>query len=651
MAKWPQWVERLSPVMAVFLILGILVIFWLHYVQLEKRSHRIALEDAANFSESVVSFRNFYAQQIIPALEVYDVPVTHDYAIEDGSIPLPATFAIDFGDQLSSDSQYKVRLYSDQPFAWREQGGARDDFQKEAMQYLRAHPDDTYSQYEVIEGQRVLRYAVADVFRDESCVACHNQYPGTPRTDWQLGDVRGVLEVQRPVSSLQAVNNQSAWITFIAMLSMALLATLILTLVLRRMQQALDVSREQQAALAKARDAAEQGNQAKSDFLSAMSHELRTPLNSIIGFSQLLDLEPLTSGQKQQVGFIHDSGKHLLQLIEDVLAFAKLESGQLNIHMERVNVKAVIEEVLTLTQPDREARGIELVFEPVKTEEIVWAERLRLKQVVTNLISNAIKYNREGGQIRLSCRVLTHQGRPWWEMTIADTGPGIAPDKLSHLFEPFNRLGYENSDIEGTGIGLSISQDLVQAMHGTLDVESEVGQGSRFSVGLPLVDDDAQTGVCQSPKADQTEFGGMQATQTVFPDSTESRLTAVSCLYASADPASLQSVSEWAEAVGEPLQLRIAPTLANLWDQLGHQPASLVMLDVTQLEQAEAQPGDRFKVDAILKDQSVAMVYRTEQEAQICQAWLKSYPQWHCLALEPVAVKAFWQHLMSSGEA
>ncbi|MDR9498036.1 MAG: ATP-binding protein [Hydrogenovibrio sp.] len=620
-----RWVERLSPLIAVFLILGISVVFWLHYVQTEQRSHRIAVEDASNFSHSVAQYRNFYATQIIPALDQYDVPVTHDYAIEDGSIPLPATFAIDFGDKLSEESQYRVRLYSDQPFAWRENGGIRDAFQKDAMDYLRDHPAESYSRYEVIDDQKVLRFAVADVLHSQSCVSCHNSYPGTPRTDWALGDVRGVLEVQRPVSSLQAVTNQSAWVTFGAMLLMALTATLILALVLRRMKQALATSRQQQKALSQARDEAERANQAKSDFLSAMSHELRTPLNSIIGFSQLLELEDLSADQKNQIGIIHGSGKHLLQLIDDVLAFAKLESGQLRIQIEEVNVKSVIQEVLTLTQQEREARRIDLVFEPVRSEEYLNVDRLRLKQVVLNLMSNAIKYNREGGQIRLSCRTLTRGGRPYWAMTIADTGEGIAPEKLNQLFEPFNRLGYENSDIEGTGIGLSITKDLVETMEGSIEVESQVGVGTTFSIAFPLARETARTGSCDA----STEASAQESM--------------ASCVYAATDPQALQAVSQWAEAAGEPLALRIAPTRNNLLDQLAQRPPDAVMLDVAfVLAQPDAQ---HFltQLNERLTTQPVLFLYQTREQADFCQAWLSYQPAWACREFEAEAVSEFWQ--------
>ncbi|WP_052501505.1 ATP-binding protein [Thiomicrospira microaerophila] len=248
MKKFYLWlVDYLAPILAVMLVVGISSVFWLHIKTSQQHLHQVAIEDAKNFSGSVAQFRNFYADTIVPAVRQHHVPITHDYLNIPGSIPLPATFAIDFGEKLSQNSHYKVRLYSDLPFSWREGGGLRDKFEQQAMHYLRDNPEGYFSAYETLEdGSQVLRYAVADTL-SESCVACHNSYPGTPRTDWKLGDVRGVLEVTRPMSSLHLENEASALKTFIAMVLMALVALLMLGLVLRRNKQAMaEATRQQQ---------------------------------------------------------------------------------------------------------------------------------------------------------------------------------------------------------------------------------------------------------------------------------------------------------------------------------------------------------------------------------------------------------------------
>ena len=231
-------IEFVAPILAALLFVGVSYVFWDHYEQAEQQAQEIAVEDARNFSSSVAQFRNFYAATILPALRQYNVPVTHDYLNIPGAVPLPATFAIDFGDMLSESADYKVRLYSDLPFSWREGGGLRDNFEQEAMAYLRDNPDGFVSRFETFEGREVLRFAVADVL-EQSCVACHNSYPGSPRNDWQVGEVRGILEVVRPVSSLYQQKEQQAWYAFITMMAMAFSALLLLALVIRRMKSAL----------------------------------------------------------------------------------------------------------------------------------------------------------------------------------------------------------------------------------------------------------------------------------------------------------------------------------------------------------------------------------------------------------------------------
>jgi len=246
MKRFIIWlVDYASPLIALALVLGISSVFWWHYERSQSHLKEVAVDDVRNFSKSVAQFRNFYASTIVPAVRMHNIPITHDYLKIPGAVPLPATFAIDFGDKISKNSDYRVRLYSDMPFSWRENGGVRDSFEKEAMTYLRDNPEGFFTRYEVFEGRQVLRYAVADVLQT-SCVACHNSYPGTPKTDWKEGDVRGVLEVIRPISSLHLDNESQAWQTFLAMLGIALLALLMLVIVIRRNKLALSQARAEQ---------------------------------------------------------------------------------------------------------------------------------------------------------------------------------------------------------------------------------------------------------------------------------------------------------------------------------------------------------------------------------------------------------------------
>ncbi|MCW3036237.1 MAG: Histidine kinase [Actinobacteria bacterium] len=235
--------------------------------------------------------------------------------------------------------------------------------------------------------------------------------------------------------------------------------------------------------LEQARQQADAANQAKSEFLSRMSHELRTPLNAILGFAQLLELEDLSEQQQKSVGYVLRGGRHLLGLIDEVLDIAKIESGQLSLSIEPVVVRGVLLEIMDLAGPLAAGRDIALDVEGFDHESsTVLADRQRLKQVLLNLVSNAIKYNRHGGSVRLSA-IPAAEGA--FRLAVTDTGLGIPEEGLRKLFTAFERIGAEQTEVEGTGLGLSLSKVLVEAMGGTIGVETTVGEGSTFWFELP----------------------------------------------------------------------------------------------------------------------------------------------------------------------
>jgi PAS domain S-box-containing protein len=227
-----------------------------------------------------------------------------------------------------------------------------------------------------------------------------------------------------------------------------------------------------------ARERAERADRAKSEFLSRMSHELRTPLNSILGFAQLLQRKELPPDQVKAVEYILKGGRHLLNLINEVLEIARIESNPQSLSLEPVEVHAVVQESLMLIRPLAADHGLLLEDETAGCEAYVWADRQRLTQVVLNLLSNAVKYNVRGGSVRIRCAVDAEAARV--RIAVEDTGPGIPPEKQEHIFTPFERLGAEDSGVEGTGLGLSLSRRLCEAMGGTLDFQTEPGAGSVF---------------------------------------------------------------------------------------------------------------------------------------------------------------------------
>lgn len=263
--------------------------------------------------------------------------------------------------------------------------------------------------------------------------------------------------------------------------------------------------KELQESLRHAKEEAERASAAKSDFLSSMSHELRTPMNAILGFAQLLEFdaeEALNESQLENVEEIIKAGNHLLTLINEILDLAKIESGKLTVSIEPVEIAPVVEEVLSITQPlaDRREITLEQSIESYKST-YVYADRTRLKQVLLNLLSNAVKYNEDKGKIRFSCYTQNN----YMQFIVEDSGFGIEEEEMHHIFEPFTRVK-ENSPIEGTGIGLTLTKQLVALMNGTISVKSQVGKGSTFWIELPLVDEVEEINHSQSNEQEGRPF-------------------------------------------------------------------------------------------------------------------------------------------------
>ena len=249
------------------------------------------------------------------------------------------------------------------------------------------------------------------------------------------------------------------------------------------LQRDVTARKESEAALIRAREEAEAANRAKSEFLSRMSHELRTPLNAILGFGQLLELEEQSLNNRESTGQILKAGRHLLELINEVLDISRIESGAVAMSLEPVSVAEVARETLDLVGPMATQFGVRLNQTNIFDSSVALrGDRRRVKQVMLNLLSNAIKYNRAGGEVTLSVEPVGNGERV--RLCVADSGHGIAPEKRDRLWVPFDRLDAESSGIEGTGIGLALSHRLAQAMDGQLDFRSSE-RGSTFWLELP----------------------------------------------------------------------------------------------------------------------------------------------------------------------
>ncbi|RDH83097.1 MAG: hypothetical protein DIZ80_12635 [endosymbiont of Galathealinum brachiosum] len=229
---------------------------------------------------------------------------------------------------------------------------------------------------------------------------------------------------------------------------------------------------------------AEQANSAKSEFLSRMSHELRTPMNAVLGFAQVLemDIDENNKSQRESVKEILDAGYHLLELINEVLDLSRIESGKLDIKIETIYADWIIDQCIALIKPQANQKNINIIDCAGKEKYKIHADHVRFKQVMLNIMSNAVKYNHESGSITLECHVTEKQK---FRISITSTGKALSNSEINKIFTPFERLGVSDG-IEGTGIGLVISKHLVDAMGGSIGIESSELRGNTFWVDLPL---------------------------------------------------------------------------------------------------------------------------------------------------------------------
>jgi PAS domain S-box-containing protein len=331
------------------------------------------------------------------------------------------------------------------------------------------------------------------------------------------------------------------------------------------------LEREQKEQILQAKNEAEQANLAKSLFLSNMSHELRTPLNAILGFSQLLQMELTDEKHQEQVGYIIKSGEHLLNLINEILNLSKIETGHIELSMEAVLLCDIVNECKKLLGIQAKERNIAITIDnEFNTGDcIVYADHTRMQQVVLNLLSNAIKYNKEKGDIKISYHK-SHSEK--LILSITDTGLGISPQNLKEMFKPFNRLGAESTTIEGTGIGLVITKKLIELMGGKISVHSIEGEGTTFSIEIPLTElsDEQMKTFCASQKK----------VTNVVDENKEADNNQLKLLYIEDNPTNLKLVKMLLEKSRPDLELIFAPS-----SQLGldlafsHQP-NLILLDI-----------------------------------------------------------------------
>jgi signal transduction histidine kinase/ActR/RegA family two-component response regulator len=466
-------------------------------------------------AQDIVKFRNFYASEIMAPAQAHGVRVSHDFKDSPGTLPLPATMVLELGQFFNQQEKGSLtHYYSDLPFPWRASQRQLDGFQQDALAFLRQNPDRPYIREEVRDGLTIVRLALADRMQ-ETCVSCHNQYPGSPFTAWKVGDVRGALEVSMPIyatrtSTDNLINFTLGLLSFVAMLGLFLfwraLSTAdkhlqtakglaakyqdsneaLRTEVLQReaMEQGM---RESQKDLIEAKAKADSANELKSQFLANMSHEIRTPMNGVVGMTQLALQTTLDPQQREFISLANVSAKHLMSVINDILDFSKIEAGHLSLHPIACSPWDVVVQTVRSFQSEAKDKGLTVSIDNAgQPPPTVLLDPVRLRQILTNLIGNAIKFTAKGGvQVLMGAEKSPFTDTVTLSFSVRDTGIGFAPDQASRLFDPFIQGDSSiTRSFGGTGLGLAISRNLIRLMGGDIQAQGQLNQGATFSFHL-----------------------------------------------------------------------------------------------------------------------------------------------------------------------
>jgi signal transduction histidine kinase/ActR/RegA family two-component response regulator len=453
---------------------------------------------ARDLASAVAEFRTLYSSEVVARVRRLGVDVRADYRAHPDSIPLPATLSMRLGNRIAhTENGGQVRLFSEYPFPSRPVAdrGPLDAFEREALAAFQQEPESTYWRLDEVRGHPVLRYAQADRMRPD-CIQCHNTHPDSPKTDWEVADVRGVLSVTVPLSAARAQVSANRRALLLPVAACGLLGFLALGLHARRVRRSEDQLeaavrdrtvelRTSESHLRAAKEEAEAASAAKSRFLANVSHEIRTPLAGVVGTAELLAGGNLDPANRRAAAALQQSARGLMHTLNDILDVSKLEAGGMEVEEIDFDLAALLEDAVASFESVASEKGLGLSAE-VGSDVPRWVrgDPARLRQVVVNLLSNGLKFT-DRGSVALGASL---GGAPdILALRVRDTGIGLDPGDHERIFESFTQADASTTRrFGGTGLGLTIVREILGLMGGTVFVESEPGVGSVFTVMLPL---------------------------------------------------------------------------------------------------------------------------------------------------------------------
>lgn len=432
-----------------------------------------SIRDATVLSLVISEFRTLYTSEVVEKVAPHGIDATHDYRQHSKAIPLPATMSIELADAIASKTgKESARLYSDFPFPWRtKDGGPRDDFERTALLELRKNPNQPYFRFEDYQGGPVLRYATADLMRP-ACIRCHNNLPTSPKKDWKVGDVRGVLEINLPIEKANEETKKGLKGVFLIIASVSLIGLSLLGFMIKKLGEYAD---EKQRLFLEAQQAV----RARDNFIQMASHELKTPITSIGLQLQLL----LYQAQDEKViKLLNRSNEQIFRLnhlVDELLNVSRISAGKLQIELLPMDLSKLILKVVGQFHLEIERAGSSITVSAEQPVVGIWDE-LKIEQVIVNLLTNAIKYGKSA-----PIEIKSHQDGEMAVLSVKDHGIGIKSENIGRIFRKFERAS-DAGNYPGLGLGLYISKAIVEAHGGLIEVLSEEGKGSTFTVKLPL---------------------------------------------------------------------------------------------------------------------------------------------------------------------